>query len=136
MLFQLYGWWYWSKLNPSKQLQRISQIKRKNIILLTVVSVLVYAIWLNFYKIINPTARIPEIDALTSVISLIALYVQAKRWIENWIIWIAVDIIYVPMYIYGHQNITACLYGFLAIMAIYGFKEWQKQIVIENLKKA
>ncbi len=132
VLFQLYGWWFWSNLNPSKQLQNISKIDGKSIILLIVISAVLYATWLHFYKTINPTARIPEIDALTTVISLTALYMQAKRWIENWIIWVVVDIIYVPMYIYGDQKITACLYSFLTIMAIYGFKEWQKQLLREQ----
>jgi nicotinamide mononucleotide transporter len=136
VLFQLYGWWFWSKLNPSKQQQQISKIDRKSIIFLTIISVLLYGIWLHFYKIINPTARIPEVDALTTIISLTALYMQAKRWVENWIIWVIVDIIYVPMYIYGEQHITACLYGFLAIMAIYGFKEWQKQKTLDHSNKA
>jgi len=132
VLFQLYGWWFWSNLNPSKQLQKISKIDGKRITLIIIISTLLYATWLHFYKIINPTARIPEIDALTTVISLTALYMQAKRYIENWIIWVVVDIIYVPMYIYGNQNITACLYGFLSIMAIYGYKEWQKQLLKEQ----
>jgi len=132
VLFQLYGWWFWSNLNPSKQLQKISKIDGKRITLIILISALLYATWLHFYKIINPTARIPQIDALTTVISLTALYMQAKRWIENWIIWVVVDIIYVPMYIYGNQNITACLYGFLSIMAIYGYKEWQKQLLKEQ----
>lgn len=136
VLFQLYGWWFWSKLNPSKQLQQISKINRKSKIFLTVISVLLYAIWLHFYRIINPTARIPEIDSLTTIISLAALYMQAKRWIENWIIWIIVDIIYVPMYISGEQYITACLYGFMSIMAIYGFKEWQKQLTLDYSNNA
>ena len=130
VLFQLYGWWFWSKLNPSKQLQQISKIDRKSRLFLAVISVLLYGIWLHFYKIINPTARIPEIDSLTTIISLTALYMQAQRWIENWIIWVIVDIIYVPMYISGEQYITAFLYGFLAIMAIYGHKEWQKQLTL------
>ncbi len=136
VIFQLYGWWFWSKLNPSKQLQKISKINRKSTLLLAVISLLLYGIWLYFYKIINPTARIPEIDALTTIISLTALYMQAKRWIENWVIWIIVDIMYVPMYIFGEQYITACLYIFLIIMAIYGFKEWQKELTFDHANKA
>lgn len=136
VLFQLYGWWFWSKLNRSKQLQQISKINRISILFLAIISLLLYGIWLYFYKIINPTARIPEIDTLTTIISLTALYMQAKRWIENWVIWVIVDMIYVPMYIFGEQYITAFLYSFLAIMAIYGLKEWHRQIIIEDAKKA
>ena len=128
ILFQIYGWWFWSNKNPSKQEQQINKISRSNIILLTIISALLYIIWIHYYKIINPTARIPEIDALTTIISLTALFMQAKRWIENWIVWIAVDIIYVPMYIYGKQFITAALYSFLIAMAIYGLIEWKKKL--------
>jgi len=136
VLFQLYGWWFWSHLNPTKKLQYIHKIDRKSIIILAIISVLLYGIWLHFYKLINPTARIPEVDSLTTIISLAALFMQAKRWIENWVIWVLVDIMYVPMYIYGEQYITAYLYGFLAIMAIYGMKEWQKQMIRDIPNKA
>lgn len=126
LLFQLYGWWYWSNLNPSKKEKEISNIHKPQALKLLIVSSLLYLIWLFIYKKINPTARIPEIDALTTIMSLTALYMQVKHWIENWIVWIIVDLIYIPMYIYGKQYITAILYLLLIAIAGKGYFDWKR----------
>lgn len=126
LLFQSYGWWYWSNLNPSKKEKEISNIQKLQALKLLMVSSLLYLIWLFIYKKINPTARIPEIDALTTIMSLTALYMQVKHWIENWIVWIIVDLLYIPMYIYGKQYITAILYLLLIAIAIKGYFDWKK----------
>ncbi len=126
LLFQSYGWWYWSNLNPSKKEKEISNIQRLQGFKLFIASSLLYIIWLFIYKKINPTARIPEIDALTTIMSLTALYMQVKHWIENWIVWIIVDLIYIPMYIYGKQYITAILYLLLIAIAVKGYFDWKR----------
>jgi len=136
VLFQIYGWWFWSRLNPSKYQKKIRKIDIKSKLFLTIITCILFAIWQHYYKILNPTARIPEIDAFTTIISLTALYMQAKRWIENWVIWIIANIIYVPMYMVGKQYITACLYSFLILMAFYGYREWNKQLITQNSEKA
>jgi len=135
LIFQTYGWWYWSSFNPSKKEKEISKIQKHQMIKLFIVSGFLYVIWLYCYKKFNPTARIPEIDALTTIVSLTALYMQVKHWIENWIVWIVVDLIYIPMYIYGNQIITAFLYILLFVIAIKGYSDW-KRISSNQITKA
>lgn len=135
LIFQTYGWWYWSSFNPSKKEKEISKIQKHQMIKLFIVSGFLYVIWLYCYKKFNPTARIPEIDALTTIVSLTALYMQVKHWIENWIVWIVVDLIYIPMYIYGNQIITAVLYVLLIVIAIKGYSDW-KRISSNQITKA
>lgn len=132
LIFQTYGWWYWSKLNPSKKEKEITRIPPQFAFKLFVLTIIVYTLWLFIYKKINPTARIPEIDALTTVISLAALYMQVKHWVENWIVWIIVDLIYIPMYIHGENIVTAILYGLLVSIAIKGYFDWKKMLVQNN----
>lgn len=134
LIFQTYGWWYWSRLNPSKKEKEITHIPPKFTFKLFVLTTIAYVLWLFFYKKINPTARIPEIDALTTVISLAALYMQVKHWVENWIVWIIVDLIYIPMYIHGENIVTAILYGLLVSIAIKGYFDWKKILTINNVK--
>jgi nicotinamide mononucleotide transporter len=135
LIFQTYGWWYWSNFNPSKKEKEISKIQKNQMLKLLFVSGFLYVIWLYCYKKFNPTARIPEIDALTTIMSLTALYMQVKHWIENWIVWIVVDLIYIPMYIYGNQIITAVLYVLLIAIAIKGYFDW-KRISTNQITKA
>lgn len=133
LIFQSYGWWYWSSLNPSKNEKQITKITKKHAIVLLLFTLFFYILWISIYKKINPTAKIPEIDALTTVISLSALYMQVKHWIENWIVWIIVDLIYIPMYIHGNNIITAILYSLLIIIALKGYLDWKKLLLRENI---
>jgi nicotinamide mononucleotide transporter len=53
---------------------------------------------------------------------------QAKRWIENWCLWILADILYVPMFIAGDQYITASLYFIFIGLATKGYFMWKNEM--------
>ncbi len=132
LMVQSYGWWYWSALNHSKTNKKITKITFKYALILLIFSVSLYFIWYSVYIKINPNARSPYIDTLCTVLSITALYMQAKHWLENWILWIVVDLIYVPMYLNGNQFITAALYTFLIVLAAKGFLEWKQKMLAEE----
>jgi len=97
-------------------------------IVLIGIGTLAYIIWYSIYIKINVNARYPSIDSLCTIISLLALFMQAKHWIENWLVWIFVDLIYVPLYALSDQIVTGGLYVVLIILAIKGYLDWKKQI--------
>jgi nicotinamide mononucleotide transporter len=57
--------------------------------------------------------------------SLLAQWMIAKKKIENWIIWIIADLIYVGMYIYKDLYLTAFLYFIFILLAIKGYFDWK-----------
>ena len=63
-------------------------------------------------------------DALTTAISLAAQWLLNKKRLENWIAWIVVDAIYVPLYIYKALHLTAILYAVFLAMAVIGLLQW------------
>jgi nicotinamide mononucleotide transporter len=67
-------------------------------------------------------------DALTTSISLGSQWLLTRKRIENWLGWIAVDIIYVPLYVYKELYLTALLYFVFLCMAMIGWVEWQKSL--------
>jgi nicotinamide mononucleotide transporter len=71
-------------------------------------------------------ASIPWIDSFVAVFSLIANWILAKRKIENWVIWIGVDLIYINLFIYKELYLSSGLYFILLILAIKGFRDWKK----------
>ncbi len=128
LIVQSYGWYYWSSFNKNKTEKTISHIQFRTLFIITIITAIAYFIWYNVYININLNARTPAIDALCTILSLSALFMQAKHWIENWLIWILVDLIYVPMYINGDQWVTAILYFLLIILAIKGYYDWKKDL--------
>jgi nicotinamide mononucleotide transporter len=125
--FQSFGWWYWSSLNPKKTSQLIRKTPTKTAKYLLYCFFLGYLLWYTIYTYLFKDARFPLIDVFLTVLSITALYMQAKRWIEHWYLWIIADIIYVPMFYLGDQKITSGLYLIFIGLAFYGLKQWKKE---------
>ena len=75
-------------------------------------------------------AALPVVDAAATSFSLVAQALQTRKWIENWLIWIAVDAVYVVMY--GSQGlaVTAALYAVFLVMAAVGWRTWTRSMAV------
>jgi nicotinamide mononucleotide transporter len=71
-------------------------------------------------------AVLPFWDGGTTAWSLLAQWMTARKWIENWAIWIAVNVVYVGMYASQHLYPTALLYGTFLVLAVLGLREWRR----------
>lgn len=70
----------------------------------------------------------PIMDGITTAISVVAQILLARKKIENWLIWIFVDVLYVAMYMYKELYLTAFLYLIFIPIAYYGYKEWKNEM--------
>ncbi len=66
-------------------------------------------------------------DSLTTSISLAAQWLLNRKHLENWVAWIIVDAIYVPLYLAKDLYLTALLYAVFLVMAIIGLQEWRRR---------
>ncbi len=72
------------------------------------------------------------IDASTTAISLIAQWMMARKYIEHWIVWIFVDVVYVGVYIYKEVYLTAFLYVIFLLLATIGYLKWKESLKLSN----
>jgi nicotinamide mononucleotide transporter len=122
----VYGWWYWARGGARGQGQApivvLDWPRRLSWLAGTaVVSVLVgagLARWTN--------AAAPYADAALSTTSLVANWLLAKKILENWWLWIAVNIGYVMLFWRKHLLLSAGLYAVLLVLAVAGLIEWQR----------
>jgi len=125
----IYGWYYWIKISKSESNKE--QFSCKNITLRTVLYILIFGViieillWYLLKQI--PDTDYPFFDSLTTTLSIIGTWMLAKKYIENWILWIVVDSIYVGLYLYIPMYPTTILYFIYTILAIVGFYEWKKE---------
>ncbi|AMO94666.1 nicotinamide mononucleotide transporter PnuC family protein [Collimonas fungivorans] len=73
-------------------------------------------------------AHIPWLDSALTSFSLVAQFWMARKYVANWWLWIAVDIIYVGVYIYKDLDLTAGLYAAFIVLAVVGLRNWQRQL--------
>jgi nicotinamide mononucleotide transporter len=71
------------------------------------------------------SADLPYLDSSLASFSLVAQFYQTRKWIENWIVWIAVDAVYIGMYIYKQLYFTTSLYAIFLVLATLGYAQWR-----------
>jgi len=67
----------------------------------------------------------PFLDALTTSLSLCAQWLLNRKYVENWYVWIAADLVYVPLYAWKGLYLTAGLYAVFLVMATLGLLHWR-----------
>lgn len=122
----LYGWWNWLRGTTAKAELAISRTPRAAGIALAVLGILFTGMLGIFLDRATPST-VPYSDALTTALSLVAIYLQAKKWIETWHVWIAADVVYIALYLYKGLALTALLYVVFLGMCIVGLREWRGQ---------
>lgn len=118
------GWYWWLYGGKDKTELKVENSDRKtNIILFILAVVSTFALTI-YLRSISDVA--PFWDALTTVLSLVAQYLLTKKYIENWYVWITVDVIYVFLYAYKGLYLTGVLYFIFLCMCIRGVIEWSQ----------
>lgn len=120
----IYGWIYWNKnkLKPFK----ISNTPN-NIWLFIIAGEVILTCVLYFILKQFKSDQI-ILDSILTAASLICTYLMTKKWVENWLLWIIIDLSYVYLYIIKQLPTYAILYLFFSLMAYYGYYTWRKKI--------
>jgi nicotinamide mononucleotide transporter len=122
----IYGWWTWAHPGARVELQ-VTRTPRSTWIWLTPVTIAA-AIGLAFFLRRFTDSTVPTWDGFTTALSLAAIYGQTKKYLESWWLWITVDIIYVPLYIYKHLQLTSGLYFVFFLLCVMGLREWNRAL--------
>ena len=69
---------------------------------------------------------LPYADAALVSSSLIAQYMLTKKFIENWLLWIIIDVFYVGMLVFKGLRLTAFNYAVYLVLAVMGYVAWRK----------
>jgi nicotinamide mononucleotide transporter len=120
----LYGWYEWLHGGEDRGVLRVSRSPRLQLMALGLGGV-AFATGLGTWLARHTDAAIPAWDASTTSFSLVAQYLQTRKRIENWILWIAVDVVYVGMYVYKQLYPTAGLYAVFLVLAVLGLRQWR-----------
>ena len=123
----LYGWWIWKFGNKSQQSQELPITHMPKSKWLKAALIFVVALFLIAWILINHTdSNVVWWDAFTTALSIVGMWMLARKYLEQWWVWIVVDIVCVGLYIYKELYFTSALYALYAIIAIFGWLNWKK----------
>ncbi|MFN8322652.1 MAG: nicotinamide riboside transporter PnuC [Chitinophagales bacterium] len=121
-----YGWWLWSKNNQEQNTGFISFSLKQNLRLIFIGGALTPVFGFAFSKLGN---SLSYFDSAVTIFSFIATWMTAKKVHENWLYWIAIDLLAAVMYYLKNLQPTVILYIFFAAIALYGYFEWKKKML-------
>jgi len=119
-----YGWYFWllKKQTDDKPIESIPA--KQWLVIAAGVGILTFL--LSFYLKKYTDTDVPYADSFCTAMSFTAQLMMTRKILQNWILWIIVDICYVPLYFHKHLALTAVLYFVLIILAFIGYLDWKK----------
>ena len=128
-IMSIYGWYIWTRKVDDTHVTPISRInqqeKRISIVIFIATLIFVYVVYKTFDKW---TSWVAYADTITTAIFFVGMWLMAKRKIENWLFWIAGNIISVPLYFYKGFTFTSFQYLGFTFIAIFGYYAWKKTL--------
>lgn len=126
IVLAIFGWWTWSSPVRRRPLA-VGRTSTTQAITLAVAGIAGTAA-MTWFLSTATSSTVPFWDAVTTVLSLLATWGQAYKKLSSWWLWIAADLIYVPLYLHKDLVLTAILYvGFLAL-CVRGLWLWRADL--------
>lgn len=125
IMTSFYGLWKWKFGSPEKSDLPITTLKLGvfvGLLILAAVLTIAYGSALHFWT----DASFPFIDSIVLMLSIIAQLLLMGRKIENWLVWIAVNLVAVPLYASKELYLTSGIYFLFLLNAIWGWLTWQR----------
>ncbi|RYE04610.1 MAG: nicotinamide riboside transporter PnuC [Sphingobacteriaceae bacterium] len=126
-----YGWYFWSRKPKTEAKVPVVKITRREIIL-SVFGIVLFTAVLGFLLKKGTDAAFPFIDSFCTACSLIAQVFLARKVLENWLIWVFVDAIYVIVYAAKHLHLTAGMYALYFVIAALGYRDWRRDYQLQK----
>lgn len=136
LAISMFGIWYWMRGGREGKSLAISLTPQTEWIVLGVVAVVTtIGLGLLIDNLPEVLGLVPTdvawIDSITTVLSLVATYLLVRKRLENWLVWIVADAIYIPLMIYKEAYFFAGLYGFFLVACIFGIITWRKHMEVQ-----
>ncbi len=122
-----YGWYIWLHGQGEKAEMEVSRTTATEWFLLMLFAIVLTPV-LGYYFDNFTDADLPYIDSAPAAFSLSAYWMLARKKLENWLVWLVVDSVYVGIYIYKELYVFAVLYFVFLILAAQGYFNWRESL--------
>ena len=132
IFISIVGWYWWIKGGKGGKELVITKMAKHLYIKLFVTSILIFLVYaLILTKFTD--SQLPYWDSLTTSLSIVASWMLARKMLEQWILWVIIDLISMFLYIYKGLYPTSILFLIYTVLAVVGYYKWKKEIVNNNI---
>lgn len=125
----IYGFisWKFIKSKKTKSDLPITHFNKKMILPWIAITLFVWG--LIYWLLVTYTnSKVPLADSFTTALSMVGIWALARKYLEQWLIWIVVDVVTCALYFYKNIPFKASLYALYVVIAVFGYINWKKRM--------
>ena len=126
LLMSFYGWYYWLQGNSRLDSELPVSREDKKVLAYSIIICSLAIIFASYIFTKYTDAELPYWDNTTSILSVLAIWLQSRKKIESWVFWLIIDILSVGIYFYKDLYLYSLLYSIYVAMAFFGYATWLK----------
>ena len=123
----VYGWWKWIRKSPVRGDLRIARFPKRLVIPWLVIIAVIWGI-IYWLLVTFTNSNVPLADSFTTALSIVGIWALAHKYLEQWFIWIAVDVVTSVLYFYKDIPFKASLYALYVVIAVFGYIKWRRMM--------
>ena len=137
-LAALYGYavWKWGKKRGTAADEQlpITRFPKHKVL---PVALLFAVAWAAIYEILIhfTNSDVPITDSFANALSFVGLWALARKYLEQWMVWIVVDVVLSALYIYKGIPFKASLYALYVVIAVAGYFKWKKMMTVQSSER-
>ncbi len=126
----VYGWWVWATGSGGGRRGDQEPVRRTRRLEWVALAGAAAALWVASYVWLTrfTDSPVPVWDSLALALSLVATYGQARKLVESWWVWIAVDVVSVPLFFSRGLPLIALLYFVFGLICVRGLIDWRRSL--------
>jgi len=125
LVLSIYGWYEWKFGGEGRTELPVSRTTRAQALVLAPIGI-VGSLALGLLLARTTDASLPWVDSALAVTSLLAQWMMTRKLVENWAVWIVLDVVYVAMFLSKGLHVTAALYAIFLLLAMKGLVDWRR----------
>lgn len=127
----LYGWWRWIRGSAARQELPVRHFPLRLVLLWLLLAVIIWGI--IYWLLVSYTnSNVPLADSFTTALSIMGIWALAHKYLEQWFVWIAVDVVTSVLYFHKDIPFKASLYALYVVIAVFGYLKWRKMMCLQS----
>jgi nicotinamide mononucleotide transporter len=123
-----WGWYQWLRgVRPDGSALHVARLGPTGLARMVLACALLWPATGLFLKTFTDT-DVPWWDGFTTALSVVGQFLLGRKYIENWLVWIVVNVVSVGLFIYKGLWLTTLLYAVFILLSVVGYRAWKARL--------
>jgi len=123
-----WGWWqWWRGITPQGASLHVTSLRPQQAWHVAIACLVLWPLT-AFFLLTYTDSDVPWWDAFPTAVSLVAQYLLARKYLENWLLWTVVNVVSIGLYAYKGLWLTVVLYSVFIALSVVGWRTWREHM--------